>query len=370
MVHALDSIGTTQVPSRREARAFRPASAPSAWGGIARSIMRPRNPYYAGPISDHFDGRRFFNPGGTPPSGFLNFLRWQFGARRQRWPERVPLPPTAPPQPRVANLAVTMVGHATLLIQTAEMNILTDPVWSDRASPLRLAGPRRVIAPGLNFDDLPPIDLVLLSHNHYDHLDLETLARLSQRFAMPILTPLGNDAILRAAHGDLHHILARDWGQSESFGPLTLHLVPCHHWSARGARDRSMALWSAFVIEGPAGRIHVIGDTGFDGGRPYRNLPGDGPLRLSVIPIGAYQPRWFMEPQHQDPAQAVQGFRISGAAWGVGHHWGTFQLTDEARETPLEDLATALADQGIAPERFRALAPGQCWAVPPVPQPD
>ena len=128
-----------------------------------------------------------------------------------------------------------------------------------------------------------------------------------------------------------------------------------------------MALWSAFVIEGPAGRIHVIGDTGFDGGRPYQNLPGNGPLRLSVIPIGAYKPRWFMEPQHQDPAQAVQGFCISGAAWGVGHHWGTFQLTDEAREAPLEDLATALADQGIAPERFRALAPGQSWAVPPVP---
>lgn len=341
------------------------AAALAAGAGLWASRARA-NPYYQGPPSDHFDGLRFFNPGGTPPRGFSDFLRWQFGGGRAAWPAQVPNGPTARPQARVEDLTVTMVGHATLLIQTAGLNILTDPVWSDRASPLSFAGPRRVSAPGIAWDDLPPVDLVLLSHNHYDHLDTATLRRLHDRFACPVITPLGNDAILARAVPGID-ARAHDWGAAVPFGPLTVHLVPCHHWSARGTRDRSMALWAGFVLEGPAGRVHVIGDTGFDGGRPYRDLPGEGPLRLAVLPVGAYAPRWFMAAQHQDPAEAVQGFRLSGAAWGVGHHWGTFQLTNEGRDEPLALLAAALADQGVAPDQFRPLAPGEAWAVPPVP---
>jgi L-ascorbate metabolism protein UlaG (beta-lactamase superfamily) len=346
-------------------RNFLLAGALAALGGAAWAGRGRGNPYYSGPVSDHFDGTRFFNPDGTPPRGFSDFLRWQFGGGRARWPAQVATTPLARPEARVDDLRVTMVGHATLLIQMAGVNILTDPVWSDRASPVGFAGPRRVTPPGIAFDDLPPIDLILLSHNHYDHLDLATLTRLSARDGCRFITPLGNDTILRAGIGDGIDVSARDWGDAVAHGGLAIHLTPCHHWSARGTRDRSMALWAGFVIQGPGGRVLVIGDTGFDGGRPYRDLPGTGPLRLAILPVGAYAPRWFMAPQHQDPAEAVQGFRIAGASWGIGHHWGTFQLTNEGREAPLDDLATALAEQGVAPDRFRALAPGQVWDVPP-----
>jgi L-ascorbate metabolism protein UlaG (beta-lactamase superfamily) len=335
-------------------------------GGTATAMKPARNRYYSGPVSDHFDGTRFFNPGGEVPRGGLDLLKWRFGGGRQKWPETVPVPARAMPAPAPAgtDLKITMVGHATMLIQTAGLNILTDPVWSDRASPLAFAGPRRVTEPGIAFADLPGIDLILLSHNHYDHLDLTTLASLHRDHAPRIITPLGNDAILK---GDLPgaRIDTRDWDQAVNFGPLTIHFEPCHHWSARGVGDRSMALWAAFVIEGPAGKILHIGDTGFDGGRPYARVrEKHGAMDAAILPIGAYEPRWFMRAQHQNPEEAVEGFRLCGARHAVGHHWGTFQLTDEARDDPPKALAAALRAQGLAPGRFQPLAPGQAWTAP------
>lgn len=337
----------------------------AALGGGAWAA-RPANRYYAGPVSDHFDGLRFFNPEGKGLSSFPDLLRWRLGGTRAAWPAPVQSGPTARPAPQVDDLTVTMVGHASLLIQAAGANILTDPVWSERASPFAFAGPRRAAPPGVAFEDLPPIGLILLSHNHYDHLDVATLRRLRDAHDPLVITALGNDAILAREVPGLR-VQAHDWGDSTEAAGHRIHLTPCHHWSARGMRDRSMALWTGFVLEGAAGRILVIGDTGFDGGRPYRDLSARfGPLRLAILPVGAYEPRWFMSAQHQDPAEAVEGFRLSGAAHGIGHHWGTFQLTDEGREAPLADLAAALAAQGVAPERFRALAPAQAWAIPPL----
>lgn len=327
---------------------------------------RPAPRYHDGPVSDHFDGTRFFNPDGTPLSGLGDLLRWRFNGEKVRWPARVETGAPHRPAARVDDLTVTMVGHATLLIQTGGANILTDPVWSERASPLSFAGPRRATAPGIALAALPPIDLILLSHNHYDHLDVATLRALRDAHDPLVVTALGNDTILAREVPGLR-TLAHDWGETVEAAGQRIHLVPCHHWSARGMRDRSMALWTGFVLEGAAGKLLVIGDTGFDQGRPYRDLPGRfGPIRAAILPVGAYEPRWFMSGQHQDPAQAVEGFRLSGAAYGIGHHWGTFQLTDEGRETPLRDLAAALAAQGVAPERFRALAPAQSRAIPPL----
>ncbi|WGH77762.1 MBL fold metallo-hydrolase [Jannaschia ovalis] len=320
------------------------------------------NRYYAGPPSDHFDGTEFFNPGGQPPRGFRDLLRWQIAGDKADWPDRVGITQEKPAE-RVTDLRVTMVGHATVLIQVAGLNLLTDPVWSRRASPFSFAGPARVTAPGVAFADLPPIDAVLMSHNHYDHMDIATLRRLHERFAMPVLTPLGNDTIMREGVSGLD-ARAGDWGEVLAVDGARIRLLPCHHWSARGANDRRHALWASFAIETAAGKILHIGDTGFDEGRPYAAAAAHGPFRLAILPIGAYAPRWFMRFQHQNPEEAVAGMEIAGARHVLAHHWGTFQLTDEAREEPPERLRAALDAKGIAAQRFRAIPPGAAWDVP------
>lgn len=320
------------------------------------------NRYYTGPVTDHFDGTEFFNPGGQPPRGFGDLLRWQLGGDKADWPDRVGITRDRPPE-RVADLRVTLVGHATVLIQVAGLNLLTDPVWSQRASPFRFAGPARVTAPGVAFADLPPIDAVLMSHNHYDHMDIATLRRLHDRFAMPVLTPLGNDTIMRDGVPGLD-ARAADWGDVLQIDGARIRLLPCHHWSARGTRDRRHALWASFAIETRAGSILHIGDTGFDGGRPYSAAAPHGPYRLAILPIGAYAPRWFMRFQHQTPEEAVAGMEIAGARHVLAHHWGTFQLTNEPREEPPERLRRALAEEGIPEARFRAIPPGGAWDVP------
>lgn len=331
---------------------------------------RAANRYYSGPPSDHFDGTLFFNPDGQMPGRFTDLLKWQLSGERSKWPAANPSPfePTEPAA-RIdsGGLRLTMVGHATLLIQTAGLNILTDPVWSPRVSPLSFAGPRRVNAPGIAFSRLPPIDLVLVSHNHYDHLDLATLKRLKARHDPLVLTPLGNDAIIDSAVPGMR-TTARDWGERiEITNDIAVHVEPVHHWSARGARDRRMALWAGFVVETPAGKIYFAGDTGFHGGANYRLMAEKhGGFRLAILPIGAYEPRWFMAPQHQNPEEAVQGMQLCNAAHAAGCHWGTFHLTDEPIDEPVQKLAEALKAKGVPQERFRALRPGEIWDVPEV----
>ncbi|BCH22224.1 MBL fold metallo-hydrolase [Mesorhizobium sp. L-8-3] len=335
-------------------------------GNVTRT--KRRNPYFQGDVSDHFDGRVFFNPGGRPPAGFADLLRWQLGGERTPWPASWPSPfPSARPDARVAGdeLRVTMVGHSTVLIQFAGLNMLTDPVWSERVSPFSFAGPKRVNEPGIAFDDLPPIDLVLLSHNHYDHMDAATLKKLRAGHDPLVVTPLGNDAILDAAAPSLR-VVARDWGETLAVTDrVTIHVEPAHHWSARGAADRRMALWGGFVVEAPAGKLYFAGDTGFHGGSIYRRLgQKHGGFRLAVLPIGAYAPRWFMEPHHQDPDEAAEGMLLCKAAWAVGCHWGTFPLTNEPIEEPRDRLWRALEARNIGRECFRPMLPGEVWDVP------
>lgn len=324
-----------------------------------------RNRYYAGPPSDHFDGSLFLNPGHPDTDRTLGqLLRWQLSANKARWPRSVDISPARPAE-RVNDLAVTMVGHASVLVQVDGLNILVDPVWSQRASPVSWAGPKRVTPPGIAFDDLPPIDSVLVTHNHYDHLDVATLHRLEARHGARITTALGNDTIVRAK---LPHatIDALDWHQAVDIAhEVTVTAVPARHWSARGRGDRRMALWCGFLIRTPQRSVYVVGDTGFGDGAIFRDVRTRyGAPEVAIVPIGAYEPRWFMTDQHVDPDEAVRIMLECGARHALGVHWGTFQLTDEGREAPRLALATALMRHGIEPSRFPAMAPGQVWHRP------
>src|SRR5262245_2443085 len=338
----------------------------AAAGGLA-GIRAAQARYYVGDLSDHFDGLRFIDPHGVPPKGIPDLVRW-WGSRggRTLWADSVPSPYADTPPPRVdgSNLRISFVGHASLLMQTGGINILIDPVWSDRVSPVDFIGPKRVNAPGIAFEALPKIDVVLLSHNHYDHLDIATLSRLAAEHRPRVITPLGNDTILRA-HDPALAAEAFDWGDRVALGSgIDVVLAPMRHWSARGMFDKNKALWAAFIITTPAGRIYHVADSGYGDGFRFREARAlHGPFRLAILPIGAYEPRWFMRDQHMNPDEAVTAFLDSGAELALAHHHGTFQLTDEAIDAPVKALAVTLEHRRIADEQFRALKPGQVWEL-------
>jgi len=325
------------------------------------SIWVSRMAYYSGPVSDHFDGTRFFDPDGAPPKQLRDVLGWQFSRKPAKWPDQVHSHVDTPP-PRVdgGRVRLSYVGHVSWLIQTAGLNILVDPVWSERASPVSFAGPKRVSAPGIAFDALPPIDVVLVSHGHYDHLDLTTLSRLAAKHAPRVVTPLGNDLTMTGSDAAIR-AEAFDWHDRVELGAgVAATLVPTRHWTARGIFDRNKALWASFVLETPAGKIYIVCDSGYGEGKHFRRVrDAHGPLRLALLPIGAYEPRWFMKDQHMNPADAVKALQDCGADQALAHHHATFQLTDEAIDAPEQALHAALDQAGIPRPRFAAPKPGQ-----------
>ncbi len=322
--------------------------------------------YYEGPPSDHFDGQRFFNPGypdqpRRAPQRF--FSRWASAADRAEWPDHVPVRQTVPPR-RVEGeeMLVTWIGHATVLVQTQGINILTDPLWSERTSPFSFVGPSRVRPPGVRFEDLPEIDLVLVSHNHYDHMDTATLRRLWERDRPAIFTSLGNDAILEGAGIEA---TARDWGEAVAVRPGIEAVVErVHHWSSRWGTDRNRALWSGFTIRLAGGNVFFADDTGWGDGSWVEEAGRKGPFRLAILPIGAYEPRDFMRHHHTNPAEAVRIFEILRPTMALGMHWGTVQLTFEAIGDPPRRLAELRRARGIADGRFVATEAGATFSVP------
>jgi L-ascorbate metabolism protein UlaG (beta-lactamase superfamily) len=276
--------------------------------------------------------------------------------RRTPWPDAIDEAPRRPPVLNSAAAVVTFIGHATFLIQTPEGHLLTDPMYSDRAGPLNLIGPRRVRQPAVRFDDLPPISTILLSHNHYDHCDLRTLGTLAERFDPIVVTPLGNGALVRSA--GIRRVEELDWWQSARVSGSVITLTPAQHFSARSPLDRNRALWGGFVIEVGSRRVFFAGDTAY---APFfadirQRL---GPIDLSLLPIGAYEPRWFMQAVHMNPAEAVQAHLDLGAAVSVGMHFGTFQMTTEGIDEPLRALEDARRARNVAASRFRVLDFGE-----------
>jgi L-ascorbate metabolism protein UlaG (beta-lactamase superfamily) len=280
--------------------------------------------------------------------------------RRTAWPARIDEAPRRPPPLDGAVAVVTFIGHATFLIQTATANILTDPMYSGRAGPFGLFGPRRVRQPAVRFADLPPISTVLLSHNHYDHCDRPTLARLAKRFDPMVITPLGNGALVKST--GLRKVEELDWWQYAKTSPLPLTLTPAHHFSARTPFDRNRALWGGFTIDVADRRIYFAGDSAY---APFfrevrRRL---GPIDLALLPIGAYEPRWFMQSVHMNPAEAVQAHLDLEAAASVAMHFGTFQLTTEGIDEPVRALEQARLAQHVAPSTFKAIGFGESVRV-------
>ncbi len=321
--------------------------------------------YYRGATTTHFDGARFFNPDGddtsAPPTGgsrsgfFVRYLTGSDG--RPAWPDQVPVA-TSKPAPRVTGdaMVATWIGHATVLVQSAGLNILTDPIYAETAGPFGF-GPRRVTRPGVALDDLPKIDLIVVSHNHYDHMDLTTLKRLWARDQPLIVTSLGNDAILRDAGIE---VVALDWGGGfqrlsaceggAQCPTIDVTVTRNHHWGSRWFTDRNRALWSSFVVKLPGGNLFFAGDTGLGDARWADEAAALGPIRLALIPIGAFRfvPGQMGTGSHIGPIDAVEVHRRLGAPRAIPIHWGTFRLSYEARDTPPKLLAAAEKCAGLS----------------------
>ncbi|HKF43318.1 MAG TPA: MBL fold metallo-hydrolase [Thermoanaerobaculia bacterium] len=301
--------------------------------------------------SDHFDGTRFFNPSGEKVPSWSAVPRL-LREPRTPWPSRVEVETQRPPALEDAAAVVTFIGHATFLIQTAAGNILTDPVYSERAGPFDRLGPRRVRRPAVRFEDLPPISAVLVSHNHYDHCDVTTLGNLAKRFDPVVVVPLGNGALVRSC--GIRRVEELDWWQEAKTAPMPVALTPAQHASARGPHDRDRALWGGFVFQAGGRRIFFAGDTAY--GPFFSEIRARlGPLDLALLPVGAYEPRWFMRVVHMNPAEAVQAHLDLEAARSVGMHFGTFRLTTEGIDEPLRALEEARRSRNVQESQFGVL---------------
>lgn len=337
----------------------------------------------AQPVSDHFDGKLYFNPGlpppapspsGNPPARgvFWYLWRWLVSDDRPEWPEIRDSRPGPPPASRVPSgtLRITPIGHSTFLIQMDGVNLLTDPIWSDRCSPVSWAGPKRRQPPGIRFEDLPRIDVVLVSHNHYDHLDLPTLARLASKGTPRAVVPLGNLALVRES--GIPGVEELDWWQSLPLSPqVKVTLVPAQHFSARTPWDRNKTLWGGFVLSGPSGNVFFAGDTGY--GPHFLEIAGRfSPIRAALLPISPFRTRRANESTpphfsivHMGPAEAVQAHRDLKAPLSLAAHFRVFQLGWDGFDDAVNELALSLKKQQVGQEEFLAPVLGQAIDLTP-----
>ncbi|TQV80122.1 hypothetical protein FKG94_10665 [Exilibacterium tricleocarpae] len=321
-------------------------------------------PGYRGPVSENFDGERFRNLAPEYREKSLgDLLRWVFNREREEQWRWLPLEagPALPPARVREGLTVTFINHATVLVQVDGINILTDPIWSHRTSPVSWLGPQRYHDPGVRFEDLPPIDYVVISHNHYDHMDLPSLQRLWERDQPTVVAGLGNRKLLAGA--GIEKVVELDWWQPLAVnGQLTIHGVPAQHWSTRTRLDTNRTLWMGYVFASSEGPILFAGDTGLG---PHFALINErfGPMQLSLLPIGAYLPRWFMRDNHLSPADALEAHRILQSRQSMAIHFGTFPLGDDGQTATVARMLEVRDRAGLAAEVFWVPVPGGIYGV-------
>jgi L-ascorbate metabolism protein UlaG (beta-lactamase superfamily) len=317
-------------------------------------------------LSDHYNGRHFHNNCGemSRKHNFLTFLKWYLKREAKIWPGFIESKEYPAPLPRVEGneLTATFVNHATVLLQTQGLNILTDPVWSKRVSPSLHIGPKRIKHPGVKFEHLPPIDIVLISHDHYDHLDLATLKMLCAHHQSKVIVGLGLKKFLESKIINIDCI-ELDWWECVPVKDCYIHFLPAKHWSGRKPFfGRNKTLWGSFAVESSVGNIYFAGDTAYS---EHFSLIKEkfGAFRLSLLPIGAYLPRWFMKDFHIDPFEAAKAHLDLNSAYSLAIHFGTFSLSDEHYGQPQQDLLAALQRENISPDQFRTLDEGESWSV-------
>ncbi len=315
-------------------------------------------PTYTGNKSEHFDGKKFINPSGKQAKGLGDVLKWTMQRKREAWKEMIDADygnaPVANPDPE--KIVITFVNHSTFLIQYQGVNILTDPIWSKRTSPFQWAGPKRMRPPGIKFEDLPNIDLILISHNHYDHLDANTMKRLNKAYQPKVMCPLGVAEYIKSLGFSNAYDL--DWWQEQSFDNLNIICVPAQHFSGRGMLDRDGTLWAGFVIQKDSTNIYFAGDTGYDQ-EMFGSIGAKfGKMKVSMIPIGAYKPKWFMSPIHVSPEEGLFIHKDVNSEISIGMHYGTFPLADDGQMEPINELMELMEKMKIASESFILLKEG------------
>ncbi|MFK8041547.1 MBL fold metallo-hydrolase [Congregibacter sp.] len=327
-------------------------------------------PAYEGEESARFDGKYFKNTVPMSKSvGDLLRLAWGTLTQAEDWPNWIDVGQGQVPEERVwSGMAVTYVNHSTFLIQVDGFNILTDPIYSERASPFQWAGPKRVHVPGIALEDLPPIDVILISHNHYDHLDEASLRALlgrSSAAAPMLLSGLGNKQLLASLGAS--RVRELDWEEGVELGGIDFVFTEGRHRSGRGLSDQMKTLWGSFVIKTSEGNIYFAGDTGY-GGHFAEAGERHGPFALSLLPIGAYAPRWFMKDVHLNPEEAVKAHQQLESELSIGIHFGTFQLTYEAIDQPLIDLSSAKGAHELLDKEFVVMKPGETLGIVSAPK--
>lgn len=321
-------------------------------------------PKYQGEKKYNFNGEEFVNQNNIPMKDGWDMMKWGLEREPGEWPEWIYSEPGPPPPERVGlgELRITFINHSTVLIQMDSLNIITDPVWSHRISPVSWAGPSRKRDPGLKFEDLPPIDYVLVSHNHYDHCDINTLLRLKKVHNPQFVTSLGNSEFF--VNKGLTNTKEMDWWDELPIGKNNiLYFVPAQHFSSRNVCDRNRTLWGGFVILSAGGPVYFAGDTGF--GVEFQQIyKRFGQMRFSMLPIGAFIPNSMMAHVHLSPCEAVEAHKILNSQYSIGIHWGTFRLADDGLMDPENELKESLIKEGISVNDFSLFEHGKGYTIP------